>query len=454
MTISVGKVGMIKTESVLVAEDRAREVMGDLDALELSMKESGLISPLAVKDLKDGTYLLLAGERRFTVISRNQVPEIPVRIFDRDLSDIEMKIIEKAENFFRKDMEFWEMDKLTLEIHRLQQQLHGAITAPGPNSTGWSMGDTGQMIGGVSTATISQAIKRAELREALPDAFEGCKTAADALKMIKKMDEAVVRQVIAKQVEVKNENNSTSVLSQLAKSYIIKSCFEGIREIPAGVFHLVEIDPPYAIKIMDLKKSEGESQYQKEDYNEILADVYMNGDPKGDWKGMKYLFKECYRVMTDHSWLLCWFGSQPWFEEMYKAIISAGFESTRLCGIWVKPSGQTKRPEMLLANAYETFFYAWKGRPAINKAGRSNVFTYSPDLPQNKIHPTERPIELMKDLYDTFAFQGSRILIPFLGSGSGLLAANELGMTGVGFELSKAYRDSFLVKAHNTCGGK
>ena len=69
MSISVGRVGMIPTSSVVVDKDRAREDMGDLDALELNMKESGLISPLAVKDNKDGTYKLLAGERRFTVSS-------------------------------------------------------------------------------------------------------------------------------------------------------------------------------------------------------------------------------------------------------------------------------------------------------------------------------------------------------------------------------------------------
>jgi DNA modification methylase len=56
---------------------------------------------------------------------------------------------------------------------------------------------------------------------------------------------------------------------------------------------------------------------------------------------------------------------------------------------------------------------------------------------------------MMRDIYNTFAFQGSRVLIPFLGSGSGLIAAHQLGMTGVGFELTKAYRDSFLVKANS-----
>jgi len=447
MTIEVGKVGMVPVGLVDVDEDRAREVMGDLGSLEQNMKESGLITPLAMLDLSNGRFKLLAGERRFTVLSRNQVPLIPARIYEKELSILEMKIIEKSENFYRKDMEYWEMDKLTLEIHRMQQELHGEVSAPGPGQSGWSMGDTAEMIGGVSKATVSLAVKRAELREACPEAFVDCKTASDALKMMKKMDEAIVKQVLAKQVETKNENTG-SALSKLAKSYVIESCFEGIRKIPSGVFHLVEIDPPYAIKIMEQKKSEGESQYMREDYNEVTADVYMDGDPKGDWKGMKYLFKECFRVMTDHSWLLCWFGPEPWFEQMYQAIKSAGFETTRMCPIWVKPTGQTKQPETRLPNAYESFFYAWKGRPAIAKQRAGNTFTYSPVPAQQKSHPTERPIDMMRDIYGTFAFQGSRVLIPFLGSGSGLIAAHQLGMTGIGFELTKAYRDSFLVKAN------
>jgi len=451
MTISVGRVGMIPTQSVIVAEDRAREVMGDLDALELNMKESGLISPLAVKDNKDGTFLLLAGERRFTVLSRNQVLEIPARIFDTDLTELEMKVIEKSENFFRKDMEFWEMDKLTLEIHRMQQSIHGAVSNnPGTQvNEGWGMKDTAEMLGGVSKAAISQAIKRAEIREACPGVFDDCKTAADALKVIKKLDEAVVRQVIAKQVEVKNENGpSTSPLAQLAKAYIIKSCFEGIKEIPSGVFHLVEIDPPYAIKIMEQKKSEGESQYMTSDYNEIPANVYLDGDPNGTWKGMKTLLKECYRVMTEHSWLLCWFGPEPWFEPIYQAIRQAGFETTRMHPIWVKPSGQTKQPETRLPNAYESFFYAWKGRPAIARQRGTNTFVYSPVPAQQKAHPTERPIDMMQDIYETFAFPGSRVLIPCLGSGNGIIAAHKAKMTAIGFDLTKGYRDSFLVKVH------
>jgi site-specific DNA-methyltransferase (adenine-specific) len=119
-----------------------------------------------------------------------------------------------------------------------------------------------------------------------------------------------------------------------------------------------------------------------------------------------------------------------------------------MCGIWTKTIGQNKHPQTKLSNAYEMFFYAYKGQPALNKAGRSNVFNYSPIPPNQKTHPTERPVDLTTEIYDTFAFPGSRILIPFLGSGNGLISAHNLGMSAVGFELTKACKDSFIVKVH------
>lgn len=255
--IQVGKVGMVSPEAIVVDDDRVREVMGDLDGLEASMRESGLIQPLAVLDQGDGTYKLLAGERRYTVLQRNSVVSIPVRIYDNHLSELEMKIIEKSENFYRKDMEFWEFDKLTMDIHFMQQELHG-VAAPGPGSPGWGTRDTAEMIGAKSPATVTEAIKRAQAREAFPELFENCKSASDASKVLKKVDEAVVKQAIAQKLE---SQKSDTALHQLAKCFIIKDFFEGVKEIPDGIMHLVEIDPPYAIRLTEQKKKDGESKY-------------------------------------------------------------------------------------------------------------------------------------------------------------------------------------------------
>lgn len=451
MTIEVGRVGMIPVSQIIVLEDRTRQEMGDLDSMEANMKESGLITPLAVKDNKDGTYTLLAGERRFIILKRHNGEEpdsnIPCRIYDNDLSELEMKVIEKSENFFRKDMEYFEFDKLTYEIHTLQQQLHG-VPIPGPGNEGWSVEDTGDMIG-LTQGPTSQAIARARAREAYPDLFSSCKSASDATKILKKVNEEAIKGAIAQKLEAQSEETD---IRKIADRFMIKDIFTGIKEIPDGIVHLVEIDPPYSIKLSEQKKKDGESKYMLDDYNEIDADSYMDGsaDPKDHWLGINTLLRECYRVMAQHSWLICWFAPHPWFEVMYNAIRAAGFGTTKLCGIWTKGTpGQSMNPTIRLANSYEMFFYAWKGQPALNRAGQGNDFHFSPVPANQKVHPTERPVELMKEIYDTFAFTGSRVLIPFLGSGNGLLAAHSLGLQGIGFELSKSYKDSFLVKAHS-----
>ena len=434
--INVGRVAMVPLESVTIG-DRAREVMGDLNELEGSLKEIGLISPLAVKETGSEQYQLLAGERRFRVLQRDGVDTIPVRIYSADLTELESLIVEKSENFFRKDFEYWEYDRLVADIHKMQQELHGE-KAPGPgHEKGWSVSDTGDMEG-VSKGAVSTAIKRNQARELFPELFEECKTQHDATKLMKKMDEALVKEELARRIEM---DRTDSTLVRLSKNFIQEDFFKGVRELPAGIMHLVEIDPPYGIDLNKQKKSDGESKYTTSEYNEIPADDYQVFLAK--------VFQECYRVMADHSWLICWYAPEPWAEIVYRELNNAGFSTTRMCGIWTKPTGQTMQPDRYLANSYEMFYYAWKGRPVINKAGSTNIFNIPPIPPQQKVHPTERPIDLMQSIYNTFAFTGSRVLIPFLGSGNGLLAAYNLGMTAVGFELSKSFRDSFLVKVNN-----
>jgi site-specific DNA-methyltransferase (adenine-specific) len=92
------------------------------------------------------------------------------------------------------------------------------------------------------------------------------------------------------------------------------------------------------------------------------------------------------------------------------------------------------------------FFIIHKGRPVLNKPGRSNVFTFKPVPPQKKTHPTERPIELMMELFQTFSAPGNRYLIPCLGSGTSLLAGHQCSMTGFGYDLAEEFKKDFIVR--------
>ena len=448
MTSNITTLANIPIDKIIV-DSRARKDLGDIESLRKSIRKSGLISPLAVQKLPDGNYKLLAGERRLTVLRMENVSTIPVRVYERKLSSLEAKVIEKAENFYRKDFEWHELDALTAEIHSLQQQKEGkAPDGPRTAEGGWSMADTAQMLG-VSKPTVSAAIKRHEMFEKCPEMFEKCKTASEAQKVMKKVQEEMIKSELARALQSDSKNLDAKI-KKLASSYIIGNVFEKLKEIPDGVFHIVEIDPPYAIDLKNTKyKKHSESQYNYDCYGEVSKSIYLEGsnDPTSTWHGLKNLFKECYRVMSSHGWLLCWFAPEPWFEKVYEALVEAGFTTNRLVGVWVKSGGsQSCRPENHLSNSYEPFFWARKGSPALNEPGHPNVFYANTLPPAKKIHPTERPIELMEQIYRTFAFPGSRILIPFLGSGNGIIAAHNCGLQPIGFELSKTYRDAFLVK--------
>jgi DNA modification methylase len=157
--------------------------------------------------------------------------------------------------------------------------------------------------------------------------------------------------------------------------------------------------------------------------------------------------------------MICWFGPDPWFTVVRALAEKAGWKTTGLVGIWTKGkedesgiseanAGQTHMPTKRLANAYEMFYYMWKGDPSLTKAGRSNVFAYAPVTGSKKIHPTERPLELMADVLQTFGKPGDNILVPFAGSGNTLLSAMLCDMKPLGFDLSEGYRDGYLIRVN------
>lgn len=58
-----------------------------------------------------------------------------------------------------------------------------------------------------------------------------------------------------------------------------------------------------------------------------------------------------------------------------------------------------------------------------------------------KIHPTQKPVNLLKTLIEIFTDPGDVVIDPVCGSGSTLRAAAELGRNSYGFEVSKAFYD-------------
>jgi len=259
------------------------------------------------------------------------------------------------------------------------------------------------------------------------------------------MEERMVRAEISKRALAVE---GTSTKRKMMDSYIVGDFFDQVKKIPDGAFDLIEIDPPYGIDLPAMKlhsggASSGGDKFKinyGDSYNEIANDQYVDF--------LLAVLPELYRVMNDRSWLIFWFGPDPWLEATYNAITLTGLKTRRLTGKWIKPGGQTNHPDIYLANCDEQFFYAYKGDAVISmeRRGRSNIFDYAPVHPSKKIHPTERPIELVTELLTVFGHEGARVYVPFCGSGNTLLAAYNLKMYPVGVDLGQEYKDGYVTR--------
>ena len=427
----------------IIFGERKREDYGDIEDLALSIQQKELINPITVTSLEDGSYKLVAGGRRYTACKYLGHTEIACRVYDTELTELELRSIEIEENIKRKDFTFLEECQAKRDLLEIQKAIHGEKTSTAPDASGVSMRDIAAVLG-VSPATLSQDIKLAETVAQFPQLeWNKCKNKNEAMKLKGKIEETYIRAELAKRAEAAMGTKNL-FLNKICNSYQIGDCIEGIKQLPENHFNLVEIDPPYAIDLKN-QKSNMALNFGNEMYNEIPVGQYE--------RLMRELFNECYRVMADNSWLLCWFGPEPWFNSIYEWLVDAKFTLRRIPCLWTKPGGQTMQPARILANSYEMFFYASKGSPVLAKEGRSNIFQYPPVPGSQKLHPTERPMEMITEVLTTFAFEGSKVLVPFAGSGNTLLAAAMNKMMPIGFDLTNEYRNSYVLKCEQLFGG-
>lgn len=415
--------------------ERYRQDFGDLEELAKDIKKNGLICPIAVQET-DGKYTLVAGERRLTAVRSLGYEKIAVRLYDRELSEYDMRILELSENLNRKAMTYAEDVALKARIHDLYVEQFGVLKKEEPEQVDkqaqWQQKDTAKTLN-TSTSTLSRDLKLAKAIKLMPE-LAHCKDKKDAISQLNKLEKKQKRYDHAKRVSDEVHADNRDMRKQtLMDSYIVRDFFEAADEMDSGIFNLIEVDPPYGIDLINNKK-----ENTCDDYNEVDAKKYK--------MFLRKTFTRSYKLMAEHGWLICWFAPHPWFDVVLNEIKRAGFTAHGMCGIWTKPSGQTHQPTVNLANAYEMFFYARKGKPKLNKEGRINIYDYKPVSPNMKTHPTERPVDMIKDVVETFAAPGSKVLVPFAGSGATLIAAARAHMNVVGFDLSHAYKDSYVLR--------
>jgi len=108
-----------------------------------------------------------------------------------------------------------------------------------------------------------------------------------------------------------------------------------------------------------------------------------------------------------------------------------------------KSSSQALKANMRIVGAVETAMVLYRDKlPKFNNGGRMimNWFEWRHDGKEiPNIHPTQKPVNLLKRLIEIFTDAGDVVIDPCAGSGSTLRACAETGRIAYGFEVDKNF---------------
>lgn len=194
-------------------------------------------------------------------------------------------------------------------------------------------------------------------------------------------------------------------------------CMEYMKGLPDKAFDLAIVDPPYGLGFGAFNRTNKDSSG-----NRYKADKYKNGDwdsavPKSEY------FEELFRVSKDQ---IVWGGN--YFLELWQTPCK-GFI------FWYKQNPVSN---------FSDGEFAWT---SFDKVAKCFDYRYYGALEgktscSDKIHPTQKPVDLYKWTLMNYANKGYRILDTHLGSGSSAIAAHNMGFDFVGCELDKDYYEA------------
>lgn len=214
--------------------------------------------------------------------------------------------------------------------------------------------------------------------------------------------------------------------------HLIKGdCLEIMRNIKDNSIDLVIIDPPYKLTGGGCKYKEGDSKIL---FNKISLEKQKNGvlfeTPK-----FKDYFKDIYRILKDGSHFYCMCNDKHLKDVIIEAE-KVGFKEVNIL-VWAKGM-HTPLPYYMKNIEFIVLFRKGKARK-INNMGSFALINIK-GIRGNKVHPSEKPAELMEHLILNSSNEGDTVLDCFMGSGSCGIAVKH-NRKFIGIELDNEYFD-------------
>jgi len=411
----------IKLQPSRQRKDYPGEHIGQLAA---SIQESGLLHAPVLSP--DG--VLVAGECRRQAIkvlmdagesfhyNGERIPSglVPV-IRTHHTSDLDLYRIELEENIRRKNLSHLEQAQATAQLHRLMKERN-------PN---WTKLDTGKAVADLRGTghypALSTEVGDALLLDQFADNPEvkSARTKGQAVRIAKKLIERELMAKLGSQVDIGGYRKRHTLIPGDA--------FQVVPGLDKDQFDCILTDPPYGIAADAFGGASflGKAHEYKDTEEAALKAAKMLAE-EGQW-----LLKE-----TGHLFMFC---AIEHFGILRSLFNHAGWQVWKTPLIWYKgPTAHAPQPDYGPKRTYECILFANKGMKRVLKTGQ-DVLQFNSVFRDHKVHPAEKPSELLYELLSWSCHPGSKVLDPFAGSGSIFRAAEDAGCDATGIEMDEQY---------------
>ncbi len=217
------------------------------------------------------------------------------------------------------------------------------------------------------------------------------------------------------------EEKINELIKEDLNKVILGDCLTEVPNLKDDSIDCVIIDPPYGIEYQSNFKNEKYDRIEKDNSEALdLLDKSITA--------FKPKLKKDSHIYIFTSWKV--FGK-------VKPIIEKHF-TVKNCLIWNKTNWSMGDLKGNYAEKYEMIIFAIQGnRKLLGEKRPVNVLDCSHT--DNSKHPTEKPVELIKELIENSTKENEIILDCFAGSGSTLLASKELKRKWIGIEKDEEF---------------
>jgi site-specific DNA-methyltransferase (adenine-specific) len=198
--------------------------------------------------------------------------------------------------------------------------------------------------------------------------------------------------------------------STLQNTILHGDCIDVMRKLDRGSVDFILTDPPYI------------TRYRGRDGRTVA------NDDNASW--LKPAFNQMHRVLKHGGFCFSFYGWAK-IDLFMDAWRSAGFNIVGHV-VFRKRYASSAR---YFRYTHEQAYLLAKGNAFPPARPIADVIDF--DYTGNRLHPTQKPVQALCPLIESFCKPGGLVLDPFAGSGSTLAAARETGRNWLGIELSK-----------------